>query len=538
MANSTESGPVHASAPAQSKGIGFWLAFGAVAITNLAAAFDATTLSIALPVISADLGGDSTQAFWAGTAYPLAQAAIMLLWVSLSQCFGRRPVLVITLLIFALGAILAALAQGWTLLLAGRVVQGVGGGGFVGLTTVIITDLVPLRERGQYYALISSVWALGSTAGPILGGALADAGAWRWIFWINLPIVGLGLIGIVIFLKLNFRRRPLKEKLKELDYLGAFLFITSITSFLIPVTWGGTQYPWSSWRTLTPLCLGIAGLICFAIWEIVTKGPTLIPMTIFLNYSTTMLYIGSLFHGIILYSLVYYMPEWFQAVKGYSPVISGVAALPQTATVVPCAILVGVIVGKTGRYRWSIWAGWTLTTFGMGLLIYLHVHSSIPAWIFLSIVSGIGIGLLFPSIALAIQASTPPEDQATTSTLTVWFRTFGQSLGVAVGGTIFQNRMTEEISKLSSPSDLPSDVVALIEYIKRLPAQAPQKALLREAFTKSFRVIWIVMCAFAACIMILSFFIKEYSMEQQNKTEQGYRGDQEHMQNLDSTRKE
>lgn len=305
--------------------------------------------------------------------------------------------------------------------------------------------------------------------------------------------------------------------------------MSSVSAFLIPVSWGGTQFAWDSWHTLTPLCLGSAGLVCFAIWEVKTTGPTLIPMTIFLNYSASILYLGSLFHGLILYSMVYYMPEWFQAVKGYSPLISGVAALPQTATVVPCAVAVGIVVGKSGRYRWSIWSGWALTTFGMGLLSYLHVNTSVPAWIFLSIVSGIGIGLLFPSIALAIQASTPAEEQATTSTLVLWFRSFGQSLGVAIGGTIFQNRMKVEVIKSGVAATLPEiesvDVVTLIEYIKRLPSDRPEKLLLREAFTRSFRTIWIVMCALAGCIMVASFFIKEYSMDQEHKTEQGFRSE-------------
>jgi MFS family permease len=171
------------------RGVGFWLAFGAVLITNLSAALDATTLSVALPAISNDIGGKSVEAFWAGTSYPLAQSALMLLWVSLSQCFGRRPVLLLTLAIFGLGAVLAAVAHGYPLLLAGRTVQGIGGGGIVGLTTVIITDLVPLHERGQFYALVSSIWALGSTTGPIIGGALANANnAWRWIFWYALRV--------------------------------------------------------------------------------------------------------------------------------------------------------------------------------------------------------------------------------------------------------------------------------------------------------------------------------------------------------------
>ena len=165
------------------KDLGFWLAFGSIAIANLAAAFDATTLSVAIPAMSAELGGNSVQAFWAGTSYPLAQAAVMLLWVSLSQCFGRRLILVISLVLFGIGAILPAVAHSWTLVLVGRTIQRVGGGGLVGLTTVIITDLVPLRERGGFYAIISSVWALGTMVGPIIGGGLSNAGAWRWIFW-------------------------------------------------------------------------------------------------------------------------------------------------------------------------------------------------------------------------------------------------------------------------------------------------------------------------------------------------------------------
>jgi MFS family permease len=136
-----------------------------------------------LQIISADLGGSAAEAFWAGTSYPLAQTVLMLTWVSFSHCFGRQSILLVTVLIFGVGAILCAISQDYMLMLVGRTVQGVGAGGFIGLTTVVITDMVPLRERGTYYAQISAVWAVGSTTGPIIGGALAQSGAWRWIFW-------------------------------------------------------------------------------------------------------------------------------------------------------------------------------------------------------------------------------------------------------------------------------------------------------------------------------------------------------------------
>lgn len=268
-------------------------------------------------------------------------------------------------------------------------------------------------------------------------------------------------------------------------------------------------------------------MFAFSIWEISTKGPTLIPMSVFLNLSTSILYLGSFFHGVVLFSLVYYMPEFFQAVMGYTPLIAGVAALPQTATVVPCAMVVGIVVGKTGKYRWAVWLGWVLTTFGMGLLIYLKTNTSVPAWIFLEIVSGIGIGLLFPSIALAIQASTPSRDVAMTSTLALWFRSLGQTLGVAIGGTIFQNRLKTELANVpgfsSTASTEANNAVGLIEYLRHLPSGDPQATALKQAYTRSFRAIWTVMCILAGISMLLSFFVKEYSMEQEHMTEQGFR---------------
>jgi hypothetical protein len=343
---------------------------------------------------------------------------------------------------------------------------------------------------------------------------------------INLPIVGVGFAGLALFLRLKLRKRARSEKLKELDPLGSFLFITSTTSFLIPVTWGGVQYAWSSWHTLVPLILGFFGIIAFCVFEGTTKQVTLIPLYVFLNPSTSLVYMGSFFHGLVLWSLVYYMPEYFQAVKGYSPIVSGVAALPQTATVVPCAVGVGIAVGITGKYRWALWAGWFLTTFGLGLLLLLDLDTSIPAWIFLEAVSGLGLGLLFPSIALATQASVPQKDVAIAATLVLFFRSFGQTLGVAIGGTVFQNQMRSNLQEVHGlPADAlqyATDAVALVEELKRMPHDSPVAVKLRQAFSDSFRIIWAVMCAFAGFALIASLLVKEYDMNQENLTEQGF----------------
>lgn len=192
---------------------------------------------------------------------------MMLIWVTVSDTLGRRIAILTALVVFAAGAIICAVASNWTTMLAGRTIQGVGCGGVVGLTVVLITDLVPLRRRGKLYALISVVWAVGGPIGPIIGGVLSQKGAWRWIFWMNLPIVAVGMAGIAVFLRLSHRQRAIGEALRCFDFAGSALFVASATALLMPITWGGTQYPWSSWQTLVPLLLGILGIVAFGFYE-------------------------------------------------------------------------------------------------------------------------------------------------------------------------------------------------------------------------------------------------------------------------------
>ncbi|KAL2799940.1 MFS general substrate transporter [Aspergillus keveii] len=463
----------------------------------------------------------------------------MLIWVTLSDAFGRRPVLLAALTLFSLGAIICGVAHSWRTLLAGRTIQGLGGGGLISLTTVIVTDLVPLRERARFNAMVSTVWAVGSATGPVLGGVLAVRGEWRWIFWINLPIVGLGVVGIGMFLRLQRRKRTLGEKLALFDFPGSFLFIASVTAFLIPVTWGGVQYAWDSWRTVVPLVLGALGLVALVGYEILIarsaksscteershnrrRRSLLIPPSVLSSLTTLTLYTTSTFHGLALFTLVYYMPEYFQSVKSYTPVIAGVASLPGTITTVPCAILVGVVVAITGRYRWALWVGWALTCLGVGLLILLDEGTSVVQWVFIQGVSGLGIGCLFPSISIAVQASVPQREVGVAATLVLFFRSFGQALGVAVGGVILDNQLRRHLSTAlltgirgtatadSLLGGRALNAASLVEILDRLPAGSPETMEIRRALVKSFQVIWMVICGFA-----------EFGLDQRLETEQG-----------------
>jgi MFS family permease len=247
----------------------FYMVFITLSIVTLASALDATSLSVALPIITNSLGGSAIEAFWAGTSFLLTSTVFQPVFASMSHIFGRKLVststalpfqslcllhllqaLYLSLVFFAVGAILAALSKNFTLLLVGRSLQGVGGGGLIVIAEILVTDLVPLRQRGKWFGFLSSMWAIGSVSGPLVGGAFAEDVSWTWIFWINLPLIGIGLVMVTIFIKLNLIPGSITEKLRRFDWFGAFIFTASTTSVMIPITWGGVSYPWDSWHTL------------------------------------------------------------------------------------------------------------------------------------------------------------------------------------------------------------------------------------------------------------------------------------------------
>ena len=326
-----------------------------------------------------------------------------------------------------------------------------------------------------------------------------------------------------MFLKLAFKPSSLTAQLARVDWFGSFLFIASTTSFLIPITWGGVSYPWTSWHTLVPLCLGIAGLITFIAYEETVAAEPLIRLVIFKNQTAAVSYSATVIHGMILWSLLYYLPLYYEAVKGFSPIVSGVALFPETFTVAPASVAVGILITVTGRYRWAIWGGWVLTVLGTGLLYLLDVDTSTASWIFINLVGGLGMGMLFPSMAFAIQASQTNEDLAFAIAMFSFFRAFGQTLGVAVGGTVFQNQMKSKLlaypALASKAGEYSKDASGLVQIIKSMQDDA-MKQNLQHAYADSLKVVWATMCGLGAAGLILSLGTKGLDMNKPLETEQ------------------
>ena len=429
--------------------------------------------------------------------------------------------------LFTIGAIVAALAKNFTALLIGRSIQGVGGGGTISIVEVLVTDLVPLRERGKWFGYFSMIWALGTVTGPVIGGAFAQNVSWRWIFWINLPFCAIGFVTVPIFLRLNKRPGTIRSKLGSIDWVGAVLLTSSVTSFLAPVSWGGVIFPWSSWHTLVPLILGVCGTGAFILYEnyFVTSTNSLIPLRIFKQRTAMVTYFGTVIHGIILWCLLYYLPLYYEAVKDYTPILAGVAIFPETFTVSPASVVVGIVVTKTGRFRWAIWSGWVLTVLGMGLLYLLSPGTSVVGWIFLNLVPGLGTGLLFPSMACALQAAADSKDAAFAAAMFNFMRAIGQSIGVAIGGVIFQSQLKVKLAAYPALADRASeysrDASSLVRLLGTMPKGSLERAMIVKAYADSLKVVWAVMAGLAFVAMVCSTRIEALSLDGELSTEQG-----------------
>ncbi|RGP63695.1 multidrug transporter [Fusarium sporotrichioides] len=506
----------------------FYGAFGTLCLVTFIIALDSTIICVALPTIAEDIGASAIEAFWCGTSFLLASTVVQPPVASLSHIFGRRPALLASVTIFAGGSIMAALAKNISVLLGGRTLQGLGSGGILALTYVIVTDLVSLRERGKWFGLISLNWAIGSILGPLIGGALVEV-SWPWLFWINLPFCGVAYIMIPITMRIKRKEdASVNTKIKEFDWIGTIVFVASLTSFLIPLSWGGIMYDWSSPRTVVPLVFGILGLITFGVHikfcRRYSRCDPLLRPSLFTSLTALSAYFATIIHGIIVWCLVYYVPLYHE-IRGSSPITAGVAVLPFTGTVAPAAVVVGLLIAKTGVYRPFIWVGWTLVPLGMGLMMLLEKDTETFRWVLIYLTGGLGLGILYSAQAFAAQASASNTDLPFAASMYAFCRSLGQGIGVAVGGVTFQNEFRKQIEKssefASKADEWAKDASSLVQIIKKSPTSIQLiRDTIVDGYIKGLRTVWMVLTLVACVALIVSLVcVKAKSLDRKFETE-------------------
>ncbi len=396
------------------------------------------------------------------------------------------------------------------MLLAGRTVQGIGGGGIIALNLVIMIDIIPLRQRPKYNGISQIAWAVGTIIGPLVGGTIVQKASWQLLFYINFPFCAIGLAAVPFVVRLELKQRlVLKDILNRIDWIGSALFLGSTTSFLVGLTGASNTFPWKSYQTLAPLLIGVVGVFVTGVWEVRYAEMPFIRRTMLRSRQLMTAYFCTVLQGLLLYAHLYYIALFLLSVKSRSPILTGVALLPISVGLAPSAAVVGVVVTRRGTWRWAVWLGWIINSFGAGLLILLDQNTSLAAYVFIFFCLGIGQGLLLSAHNFAVQAIAGVKDAANATALFTFMRGVGLCLGVAIGGMIFQNELQRSLEAHGIPILISNDPGAFIYIFEllTLPASSSTRIKVISAFLESFRFLFQILTGMSFAGLLLSFTI-------------------------------
>ncbi|KAK3936171.1 major facilitator superfamily domain-containing protein [Diplogelasinospora grovesii] len=487
------------------------LIIAALASALFLAALDVTIVTTAIPTIAEQF--NSTAGYtWIGSAYLLANAAAAPMWGKISDIWGRKPILLLAVAVFWVGSLLSAVSVNMAMLIASRAIQGIGGGGIVILVNICISDLFSMRRRGSYLGIMGMVWAVAGGVGPILGGVFTSKVTWRWCFYVNLPISGVGFFVLAFVLKLHNPRTPMRQGLAAVDWLGSLTIVGGTLMVLLGLEFGGVTYPWNS---PTVICLIVFGLLTTGIFVVIewkiARFP-IIPLRLFKTKSNVAAMGVCACHGFVFISGSYYLPLYFQAVLGASPLLSGVYILPFTLSLALVSAATGIFIKKTGKYLPCIIFGMTVMTLGYGLFIDLEARANWAKIILFQIVAGIGVGPNFQSPLIALQTTVEPRDIASATGTFGFVRQLFTSISVVIGGVVFQNQMQKQYPQLLAELGpqtagllTGANAGASVGVVGQLPGREGDIA--RQAYWDSLRTMYIMYVAFAGLGLVIAMFV-------------------------------
>jgi EmrB/QacA subfamily drug resistance transporter len=429
----------------------------AVLLVVFLSALDQTIVGVALPRIVGDLGGTNELYTWVITSYLLTATITGVFYGKLSDIYGRRLMLLFGVSVFLLGSALCGLSWNIEALVVFRGIQGIGAGAIFPISLAIIGDLFTPRERGRYQGLFGAVFGIASVLGPLIGGFLTDNISWHWVFYVNMP---LGAVSIYI----AWRYLPSvhgEPPTRKLDYAGAAVFAVGVVFLLL----GLTNKQTGEWTDLSVggFLLIAAAITPLFLWIESRAAEPIVPLELFRvrNYAVTIL--ATFLAAIAFFSAIVFLPRWFQFVEEVSPTLSGLYLLPLMAGVIISSVGGGIIVSRSGRYKWLTSGALLLLAVGLLLSTNLTASTDRPTlwlWMF---VTGLGVGPTLSVFTIVIQASVPFSRLGVATGNLTFFRQIGASVGLALVGTIFADSFVGRLRPELVSAGVPDAVAGMVE---------------------------------------------------------------------------
>lgn len=473
------------------------LVFFGLLLAMFISSLSETIASTALPTIVGDLNGVEIMQ-WVSTAYILSSTLVMPIYGKLGDLIGRKRLLMAALTLYAAGKVVCGLAVNMEMLISGRLVSGLGGGGLIILSQATLSDVVPPRKLGTYMGVIGAVFAVSNVLGPLLGGWFVQVTGWRWIFWFTVPVALLAVV--VLGLTLPRDARALGKH--PLDWPGMMAMTVAVTSLVLSMAWGGTLIPWGSLPFMGLVALAVAAAVVFVLLERRAVEP-IIPMGLFRNRNFVLCSVTGLLLNISFMGALNYLPTYFQIVDDLSPEVAGLVCTATSVGILITSTATGWVASKTGRYKGMLVAMCVVSTVGLFLLSRMRVHEALWVPVLYLFVLGFGMGLGMQLLVLVVQNEFPHAMVGTATAANNFFRQIGASVGTALVGALFTMRLTADVAGKLTHVDNLSLATLTPQIVDALPASAQSviAAGYSDALLPLF--LWFVPLMLACLVMML-----------------------------------
>ncbi|KTR78886.1 multidrug MFS transporter [Microbacterium oxydans] len=487
------------------------------------AVLSGTVVSTSMPVIIADLGGTQSQYTWVITASLLATAVSTPIWGKLADLVDRKVLVQISLILFTVGTVIAGFSTDTNMLIAVRVIQGIGVGGLMSLVMIAVALIISPRERGKYMGVVGGIMALGTIGGPLLGGLLTDVWGWRSNFFVGVPFAILALVLLQFTLHLP---KPQRDTKVSIDYFGIVLLAVGVSTLLIWVSMGGNQFDWDSSTSIMLIVTAAVAIAAFITVEFFVKEP-IVPMSLFRNRTFTLSVIASIAIGVSMFATSVFLAQYFQLARGATPTESGLMTIPMIIGQMGASIIIGQLVSRFGKWKGWMLTGSVLATIGVSLMATLRYDTPFPLVAVYMFVLGAGLGMVMQNLTLIVQNDTAPQQLGAASSNVNFFRTIAGTIGVTVMGSLLSTSVANYIT--DALDGFVPTTPAEIEALKHLASgdvpkvgQLPDtiRAMVEGAYGHGIADAFIIAIPLAVIAIIAIAFIKNKPLSTKNAAEQ------------------